>query len=242
MSRCGETRAESVARMDKDVVAVLDAVAARGKPTVVVLLADHGETLDDNGELLHGAGFFQSVSHVPLIIQLPNQTEPKTVSALVSQADLLPTMVDLVGAVIPAAIDGISAAGLLDGSAKAIRSTALVEGDPSWTGHGTLPGAVISPPWTMLRQHFPCAPGEKNERPPPAPGEPLGEPLVNTCLFNIRTTPAVDQHAVEPDVVQQPRNAGWSIGQSRPVPATGPRPLHGRTAAADGLRLPLGGQ
>ena len=82
---------------------------------MVVLLADHGET-DDNGEAPPRGRLFQSVSHVPLIIHLPNQTEPKTVSALVSQADLLPTIVDLVGAEIPAAIDGISAAGLLDGS------------------------------------------------------------------------------------------------------------------------------
>ena len=97
------------------------------------------------------------------------------------------------------------AAGLLDGSTKAIRSTALVEGDPSWTGHGTLPGAVISPPWTMLRQHFPCAPGEKNERPPPAPGEPLGEPLVNTCLFNISDDPGQLTNIAKsnPDVIQR---------------------------------------
>ena len=198
-----ETYAESVARMDKDVGAVLDAVAKRGRPTVVILMADHGETLDDNGELLHGAGFFQSVAHVPLIIRLPDQKTPQTVTALVSQADLLPTVVEMVGAQVPAGIDGISATDLLSGDTEAIRSTALVEGDPSWTGHGTLPGAVITPPWTMLRQHFPCAPGERNQRPPPAPGEPLGEPLVNTCLFNISSDPGqlTNLAKTNPDVV-----------------------------------------
>jgi len=181
--------AESVARMDNDIGVVLNAIEKRGKKTVVILVSDHGETLDDNGELLHGAGFFQSVSHIPLLIHVPGQRPNGSIQALISQVDLLPTITDLVGVPIPESIDGISAVGLLTGEKDAIRSTALVEGDPSWTGMGTLPGAVISPPWTLLRQNFTCVPGEKNARPPPAPGEPLGEPLVNTCLFNIADDP-----------------------------------------------------
>jgi arylsulfatase A-like enzyme len=184
-----ETYAESVARMDKDIKVVLDAVKKRGQKTVVVVLADHGETLDDNGELLHGAGFFQSVSHVPMIVHIPGQSADKDIEGLVSQADLLPTIAEIVGVPVPQGIDGISTLPLMTGSSQAIRSTTLVEGDPSWTGVGTLPGAVISPPWTLLRQHFQCVPGEKNARPPPPPGAPLGEPLVNTCLFNISDDP-----------------------------------------------------
>ncbi len=222
-----DTYAESVARMDKDVGIVLDAISARGRPTVVILMADHGETLDDNGELLHGAGFFQSVSHIPMLMKLPNQHEAKIVSALVSQADLLPTVLEVIGAEVPAGIDGLSAAGLLTGQTDAIRSTALVEGDPSWTGHGTLPGAVISPPWTLLRQHFLCAPGEQNQRPPPAPGEPLGEPLVNTCLFNIAEDPGqlANVAGSHPEIVTQLQSR-WDgfrsarAGQSLPLELT----------------------
>ena len=84
-----------------------------------------------------------------------------------------------------------------------------------------------------------CTWREGHERPPPAPGEPLGEPLVNTCLFNISDDPGRLTNIAKsnPDVVQRPETLGWlPIGQSRPVPAprSGPRPLHGRTAAADG--------
>jgi len=215
--------AEAVARVDKDVAVVLDAIKSRGQKTVVILLADHGETLDDNGELLHGAGFFQSVAHIPLIIHIPDMAGGNTVDALISQADLLPTITEIVGATAPEAIDGVSAVPVLRGEKQAIRSTVLLEGDPSWTGQGTLPGAVISPPWTMLRQTFLCAPGEQNNRPPPPPGAPLGEPIVNICLFNIsddslQTTNLAKQH---PEVIDT-LTARWNgfrqarAGQSLP--------------------------
>ena len=200
-----ETYAESVARMDRDIGVVLRAIKERGQKTVIILVSDHGETLDDNGELLHGAGFFQSVSHVPLLIHVPNLKPTEAISALTSQADLLPTIAEIVGVPPPEDIDGVSATGLLTGEKDAIRKTTLVEGDPSWTGMGTLPGAVISPPWTLLRQHFSCVPGEKNERPPPPPGEPLGEPLINTCLFNIDDDPTQSTNLAKgnPDVVER---------------------------------------
>ena len=196
--------AEAVARMDKDVAVVLDAIKERAQKTVIVLVADHGETLDDNGELLHGAGFFQSVVHVPLIVHIPGQPHSAQIDALVSQADLMPTILDIVGTSPPAGLDGLSAVPLLKGSASAIRSTVLVEGDPSWTGRGTLPGAVISPPWAMLRQTFLCSPSQRNDRPPPPPGAPLGEPLVNTCLFNLSEDPQqqVNQAKRRPDIVE----------------------------------------
>jgi arylsulfatase A-like enzyme len=190
VSEWKQAYAESVARMDKDVDVVLRAVETRGKKTVVVLLADHGETLNDNGELLHGAGFFESVAHIPLIIHIPGQQGGQTIDALISQADLLPTITDLVGASSPEGIDGLSAVPLIRGTASTIRSTVLVEGDPSWTGTGVLPGAVISPPWALLRQTFLCAPGEQYARPPPPPGATLGEPLLNTCLFHLGEDPA----------------------------------------------------
>ncbi len=184
-----ETYAESVARMDKDIAAALAAIKARGRPTVIVLIGDHGETLDDNNELLHGAGFFESVARVPLLISVPG-VEPRTSDALVSQVDLLPTLTNLVGVTPPSGIDGESLVPVITRASSAIRSTALLEGDPSWTGDGELPGAVISPPWTLLRQTFPCTPGEQHKRPPPPPGAPLGEPLMYTCLFNLDDDPA----------------------------------------------------
>ena len=57
--------------MDADVEALMAGIEARGRPTVVVLVADHGESLNDHGELLHGDAFFDGVINVPLIISVP---------------------------------------------------------------------------------------------------------------------------------------------------------------------------
>ena len=202
-----KTYAESVARMDTDIKVALDAVERRGRQAIIVLVGDHGETLDDNNELLHGAGFFESVARVPLLISVPGLA-PGVSDVLVSQADLLPTLTSLVGVTPPTGIDGESLVPALQNKSKQIRSTALLEGDPSWTGDGDLPGAVISPPWTLLQQTFPCTPGDQHERPPPPPGAPLGEPLMYTCLFNLNTDPKQARNVAKanPEVVHQLKN------------------------------------
>lgn len=199
-----QTYAESVARMDADIKVALEAVKRRGRRAIIVLVGDHGETLDDNNELLHGAGFFESVARVPLLISVPG-IEPGISDSLVSQADLLPTLTSLVGVTPPTGIDGESLVPVLRDNSQQVRSTTLLEGDPSWTGDGDLPGAVISPPWTLLQQTFPCTPGEQHERPPPPPGAPLGEPLMYTCLFNLQTDPKQARNVADsnPEIVDQ---------------------------------------
>lgn len=220
-----QTYAESVHRMDKDIEVALKAIKKRGRKTVLVLIGDHGETLDDNNELLHGAGFFESVARVPLLISVPG-VKPTVTDALVSQVDLLPTLASIVGVTPPTGIDGTSLVPLLNRSASEVRSTALLEGDPSWTGEGELPGAVISPPWTLLRQTFPCTPGEQHERPPPPPGAPLGEPLMYTCLFNLEQDPkqAKNLAKAHPDVVTR-LSRRWEAFRSARKGRTVPRDL-----------------
>ncbi len=203
--------ADSVRRMDDDIAAVMRALQARGRldKTILILVADHGESLDDNGEILHGMGFFEGVVRVPLLIRAPG-IQPGTIGALVSQVDLLPTVLEMVGAVVPEGIDGLSMVPLLTREKKAIRSTVLVEGGPGWNGAGDLPGAVISPPYTLLQQTFHCEePGASgmSKAPPgkvPKPGSGETEP-VNKCLFNLQADPqqANNLAATKPKVVEQ---------------------------------------
>ncbi|MEC8425484.1 MAG: sulfatase-like hydrolase/transferase, partial [Myxococcota bacterium] len=179
----------SVARMDSDIAAVLAAQEARGRldKTVIVLVADHGESLGDNGEMLHGGGYFDGVVRVPLIIKVPGLA-PRVIEELVSQVDLAPTMLELVGAVAPAEADGVSLTGLLQGTAGPVRQTTFSEGGPGDMPDGVFPGAVIAPPWILMRQTTPCtemgAPGSGHgevgiggaPRPPVAGGPPPGRP------------------------------------------------------------------
>jgi arylsulfatase A-like enzyme len=181
--------------MDLDVRAVLDAVAARGRPTIVVVVADHGESLYDHGELLHGDAYFDGVINVPLVMRVPGLAG-RVVPALVSQVDLLPTLLQLVGAVAPAGIDGRSLVPLLRGEADAVRGVALVEGGVARAVTGDLRGAVVALPWTLLRQNRGCG-GPPHLDPPRTPGEAA------TCLFDVSADPGQTRNVAlsHPEVV-----------------------------------------
>jgi arylsulfatase A-like enzyme len=167
--------------MDRDFAVLAEGLRERGRldRTVLVVLADHGESLDDHGELLHGDAYYDGVAHIPMLVKVPGRPGSPH-PALVSQVDLLPTLLELVGAVPPAGIDGASMVPLYDGRATAIRSTTLVEGGVSWHDDAHARGAVISPPWAMLRQDRGCG---EDAGPQRAPGEPA------TCLYALDKDP-----------------------------------------------------
>jgi arylsulfatase A-like enzyme len=177
--------AESVARMDIDVALVIEALKKRGRydKTILLLVADHGESLNDHDELLHGDAYFDGVVNVPLMVKVPGmQPNPKPIGALASHADILPTLFELVGAVSPAGIDGTSLVPLMTGKSESVRRIALIEGGVARQISPIPRGAVVSLPWTLLRQERGCG-GSLADDPPRNGGEPA------TCLFNIVDDP-----------------------------------------------------
>ena len=113
----------AVAAVDDAAARILDELRARGldDDTIVVVTADHGEMLYDDG---HGQGhgdhlFGDQVVHVPLSMRLPKKlgAAPPVVDALVRDVDLAPTLLDLVGAPASARadLDGRSLRPLLTG-------------------------------------------------------------------------------------------------------------------------------
>jgi len=194
------TYAESMTRLDADLGAVMDVLERTGRleKTILVVVSDHGESLGDHGEFLHGDSYFDGVVHVPLIVRVPGLSgSSSAIEPLVSHVDLTPTILDLVGAVVPAGIDGHSLVPMLSDPSTEVRKTALIEGGVSWTPRDTMRGAVISPPWALLRQPLMCSTG--TVEPPPKPGEPF------TCLFNMSTDPGQTRNVArsQPNVVKE---------------------------------------
>jgi arylsulfatase A-like enzyme len=103
--------------IDDAMQSVLDELTRLGlaDDTIVVVTADHGEALFEDG---HGQGhgdhlFGDQGTHVPLIIHDPRAKAHGTVDGIVRDVDVAPTLYELTGAKPPADLDGLSLAGQL---------------------------------------------------------------------------------------------------------------------------------
>jgi arylsulfatase A-like enzyme len=75
--------------------------------------SDHGEELFEHGGFSHGYSLHQETLHVPLLIKVPDVTEPLRVKERVSSMDVLPTVLDYLGLPVPEGLDGRSLIPLL---------------------------------------------------------------------------------------------------------------------------------
>jgi arylsulfatase A-like enzyme len=64
--------------------------------SIIIITSDHGEELSDHGRMDHVKTVYQEVIKVPLMIRLPG-SEAKTVKSRVSNLNLLPTVLDVLG-------------------------------------------------------------------------------------------------------------------------------------------------
>ena len=76
--------------------------------TLVVVTADHGESLGDHGELTHGLFAYDATLRVPLLLYQPRLFPPRVVEDPVRHVDILPTVLDAVGITPPGGLDGAS--------------------------------------------------------------------------------------------------------------------------------------
>ena len=88
------------------VLAWLDETGQR-EHTLIVFTSDHGEQLGDH-HLLGKVGYFDESFRIPLVVCDPSQTGGRIVDAPTESIDVMPTMLDWLGAPIPQAIDGRS--------------------------------------------------------------------------------------------------------------------------------------
>lgn len=108
-----------ITEVDGQLGRIFDAVAAKGAwdDTIVVFMSDHAEMMGDHFSMGKG-GFFDQSYHVPLVIRDPRRkrTRGDRVDAFTEAVDIMPTLLDLIGAPVPAHLDGRSLAPFLDGS------------------------------------------------------------------------------------------------------------------------------
>jgi choline-sulfatase len=126
-----------IAYADEIVGRLLDRLRDMGlyDRATIVLLSDHGEGLGDHGEEEHGLFLYQATTQVALIVKLPGQDRARRVATPVQHIDIVPTILDLVGAPKRSGLRGRSLRPLLDGT-------------------GTLPDTGIYSEALYSRYHF----------------------------------------------------------------------------------------
>ncbi len=86
----------------------------------LVFTSDHGEELYEHGHWAHGYTLHHHQVHVPLFIRAPDAEHGgEKVTSVVQNIDLMPTLVSLAGAEIPASAQGKDLSGFLRGVAPA---------------------------------------------------------------------------------------------------------------------------
>jgi len=86
---------------DEYVRRVVEELKAAGvwEDTLFVLLSDHGEELGEHGGWEHDQSLYEELIHVPLIVHFPDGAHAgERIEAPVSLVDLLPTVLDVIGA------------------------------------------------------------------------------------------------------------------------------------------------
>jgi len=103
--------------MDSQFGRLIETLKERGlwKNTAVVVVADHGEGLDDHGWWNHRI-LYQEQIRVPLLIRFPGAPEGVRVTDLVRTIDIVPTLLDALGLKPPAPVEGRSLLPLMTGS------------------------------------------------------------------------------------------------------------------------------
>ncbi|MCL5270651.1 MAG: sulfatase-like hydrolase/transferase [bacterium] len=100
-----------VSYIDSQIQRVLDALKTNGQEdnTIVLFTTDHGDFLAQHGMIHKGMCGYDTLTKVPLLIRWPGRIPAGRVcEALVSNVDIMPTLVDLTGAAIPEGVDGRS--------------------------------------------------------------------------------------------------------------------------------------
>ena len=108
-----------IAYADESLGAVLRELDELGEleRTLIVMTSDHGEGRHQHREVTHAFLAYDTTIHVPLILQVPGRQGGRRIAERVGTVDIVPTVLDLVGAEIPPEIQGRSLLPLMDGAA-----------------------------------------------------------------------------------------------------------------------------
>lgn len=111
--------------------------------TIIIFSSDQGIAIGSHG-LMGKQNLYEGSMGVPLIFAGPGIPKGKTVDSFCYEFDVYPTVCDLVGAKIPASLEGKSLAPILHGKSSSVRDTIFL-------GYKDVQRAVRRGPWKLIR-------------------------------------------------------------------------------------------
>jgi len=111
--------------------------------TIVVFSSDQGIAIGSHG-LMGKQNLYEPSMGVPLVFAGPGIPAGKEADAFAYHFDIMPTVLDLVGAKVPGDIDGKSLAGVIHGQSEGVRDTIFL-------AYKDIQRAVRKGPWKLLR-------------------------------------------------------------------------------------------
>ena len=202
---------------------LLERLRAAGQldSTLVVVLADHGESLGEHGEATHGLFAYEATLHIPLIIAAP-ALHQAVVETPTGQADVLPTITDLLGLPAPARIEGQSLAGAIRGQPPAERAIYFEALDAYLTRNWAPLTGVMAGGWKFIdlpdAELYDLArdPGRDTQRDPhdAARAAALGQKL--TRMAQAIGCNGGDRPPLDPDAAARLRSLGYTASQGTP--------------------------
>jgi arylsulfatase A-like enzyme/Tfp pilus assembly protein PilF len=89
--------------------------------TIVLIAADHGESLGEHNEATHAMFVYNTTQHVPLLIHVPGSSGGR-VKGIVRLVDMMPTVLELLGVKVPSSVQGKSLYSMMNGKEDLRRS------------------------------------------------------------------------------------------------------------------------
>lgn len=217
--------------------------------TLIVLTADHGESLGEHEEATHGIFIYDATLRVPLVFSRAGSVPVgKVVKRPVGSIDIVPTILAIIGIPPPPSVQGTSLLPAMKSAAETPGAEAYVESLSGWLDRRWAPlQGIRSSEWKFIDAPQPelydlrSDPGERKNVISAHPDEAKRMGATLQRILRAAPSPAANKArsaALSPETRDKLRALGYVAGRTTATPAGLPpdpktmMPLDGRFNAA----------